>query len=50
MLRWALAKILQTAAVLLIVSVASFSLLKLAPGDPVEHAGEQGIVESMRSN
>lgn len=36
MLRWALAKILQTAAVLLIVSVASFSLLKLAPGDPVE--------------
>ena len=36
MLRWTLAKILQTAAVLLIVSAASFSLLKLAPGDPVE--------------
>ena len=36
MLRWTLAKVLQTAAVLLIVSVASFSLLKLAPGDPVE--------------
>jgi peptide/nickel transport system permease protein len=36
MLRWTLAKILQTAAVLLIVSVASFGLLKLAPGDPVE--------------
>jgi peptide/nickel transport system permease protein len=36
MLRWALLKILQTAVVLLIVSVASFSLLKLAPGDPVE--------------
>ncbi|MEI4473880.1 ABC transporter permease [Frigidibacter sp. MR17.24] len=29
------AKVLQTAVVLLIVSVASFSLLKLAPGDPV---------------
>ena len=36
MLRWALAKILQTAAVLLIVSAVSFSVLKLAPGDPVE--------------
>ncbi|MGQ3297474.1 ABC transporter permease [Reyranella sp.] len=36
MLRWTLAKVLQTAAVLLIVSAASFSLLKLAPGDPVE--------------
>lgn len=32
----ALAKILQTAVVLLVVSVASFSLLKLAPGDPIE--------------
>jgi peptide/nickel transport system permease protein len=36
MLRWALAKFLQTAAVLLIVSAVSFSVLKLAPGDPVE--------------
>lgn len=35
MLNWAAAKIFQTAVVLLIVSVASFSLLKLAPGDPV---------------
>lgn len=31
-------KILQTAVVLIIVSVASFGLLKLAPGDPVEMA------------
>jgi peptide/nickel transport system permease protein len=36
MLPWALLKILQTAIVLLIVSVASFGMLKLAPGDPVE--------------
>ncbi|RWR27307.1 ABC transporter permease [Sinirhodobacter populi] len=35
MLNWAAAKIFQTAVVLVIVSIASFSLLKLAPGDPV---------------
>jgi peptide/nickel transport system permease protein len=36
MLPWALLKFLQTVIVLLIVSIASFSMLKLAPGDPVE--------------
>jgi len=36
MLRQTITKVVQTLAVLLIVSVASFSLLKLAPGDPVE--------------
>lgn len=36
MLRWALSKLAQTALVLLIVSAFSFSVLKLAPGDPVE--------------
>jgi peptide/nickel transport system permease protein len=36
MLFQALQKVLQTAIVLLVVSVASFSLLKLAPGDPIE--------------
>lgn len=36
MLRRGLLKLLQTAVVLLIVSAVSFSLLKLAPGDPVE--------------
>ncbi|WP_118135577.1 ABC transporter permease [Oceanicella sp. SM1341] len=36
MLLMALKKVLQTVFVLFIVSVASFSLLKLAPGDPVE--------------
>lgn len=36
MLLRAALQILQTAVVLLVVSVASFSLLKLAPGDPVE--------------
>lgn len=36
MLLRATLKILQTVVVLLVVSVASFSLLKLAPGDPVE--------------
>ncbi len=35
MLARAAGRILQTLAVLLIVSIASFSLLKLAPGDPV---------------
>lgn len=35
MLAQSAAKVFQTAVVLLIVSVASFSLLKLAPGDPV---------------
>jgi peptide/nickel transport system permease protein len=35
MLAQSAAKIFQTAVVLFIVSVASFSLLKLAPGDPV---------------
>jgi peptide/nickel transport system permease protein len=33
---FAAGKILQTLMVLLIVSVASFSLLKLAPGDPIQ--------------
>lgn len=36
MLASALRKILQTLMVLLIVSVATFTLLKLAPGDPVQ--------------
>jgi len=36
MFRWGLRQVLQTAAVLLIVSAVSFSVLKLAPGDPVE--------------
>ncbi|WP_422002294.1 ABC transporter permease [Reyranella sp.] len=36
MLRRGLLKLLQTAVVLLIVSAVSFSVLKLAPGDPVE--------------
>ncbi|QDL94038.1 ABC transporter permease (plasmid) [Paroceanicella profunda] len=36
MLLMAFRKVLQTMFVLFIVSVASFSLLKLAPGDPVE--------------
>lgn len=36
MLLMAAGKILQTLMVLLIVSVASFSLLKLAPGDPIQ--------------
>lgn len=36
MLGAAVGKILQTLVVLLVVSIASFSLLKLAPGDPVE--------------
>ncbi len=50
MLRWALAKLLQTAAVLLIVSVVSFSVLKLAPGDPVElMLGEEYSKESHQS-
>ncbi|MEH6774296.1 MAG: ABC transporter permease [Cereibacter changlensis] len=35
MLAWAAAKVFQTLVVLIIVSIASFSLLKLAPGDPV---------------
>ncbi|MBB3948471.1 peptide/nickel transport system permease protein [Rhizobium skierniewicense] len=35
MLAQSAAKVFQTGVVLLIVSVASFSLLKLAPGDPV---------------
>lgn len=35
MLSWAAAKVFQTAVVLIIVSFASFGLLKLAPGDPV---------------
>ena len=50
MLRWALLKTLQTAVVLLIVSAVSFSLLKLAPGDPVElMLGEEYSKESHRS-
>ena len=36
MLRQALGKIGQTLVVLFIVSVATFGLLKLAPGDPVQ--------------
>ena len=36
MASFALGKVLQTLMVLLIVSVASFGLLKLAPGDPVQ--------------
>ena len=36
MLRFVLGKVFQTSFVLLIVSVATFGLLKLAPGDPVE--------------
>lgn len=36
MLCQAISKIAQTLAVLFIVSVASFTLLKLAPGDPVQ--------------
>ncbi|HEY0213956.1 MAG TPA: ABC transporter permease [Paenirhodobacter sp.] len=35
MISWAAAKIFQTSVVLFIVSLASFSLLKMAPGDPV---------------
>jgi peptide/nickel transport system permease protein len=47
MLRWALLKLLQTGAVLLIVSAVSFSVLKLAPGDPVElMLGEEYSKES----
>jgi peptide/nickel transport system permease protein len=50
MLRRTLAKILQTAAVLLIVSVVSFSVLKLAPGDPVElMLGEEYSKEAHQS-
>jgi peptide/nickel transport system permease protein len=50
MLRWALAKFLQTAVVLLIVSAVSFSVLKLAPGDPVElMLGEEYSKESHQS-
>lgn len=50
MLRLSLAKIMQTLAVLLVVSVASFSLLKLAPGDPVElMLGSEYSVEAHRS-
>lgn len=36
MLLFAVGKILQTLMVLLIVSVVSFTLLKLAPGDPIQ--------------
>ena len=36
MLKMTAAKVAQTAFVLLIVSIVSFTLLKLAPGDPVE--------------
>ena len=36
MLRWGLRQVLQAAVVLLVVSAVSFSVLKLAPGDPVE--------------
>jgi peptide/nickel transport system permease protein len=50
MLRWTLAKVLQTAVVLLIVSAVSFSVLKLAPGDPVElMLGEEYSKESHQS-
>jgi peptide/nickel transport system permease protein len=36
MLLFAAGKILQTVMVLLIVSVVCFTLLKLAPGDPIQ--------------
>jgi peptide/nickel transport system permease protein len=50
MLRQALAKIVQTAAVLLIVSIVSFGVLKLAPGDPVElMLGEEYSKEAHQS-
>jgi peptide/nickel transport system permease protein len=50
MLRWGLLKVLQTGVVLIIVSIVSFSVLKLAPGDPVElMLGEEYSKEAHQS-